>query len=47
MAQQNECHVRKRPQNLKYEKLVIHDDDDDDEPSTPIMNTIELKCKDR
>jgi hypothetical protein len=27
--------------------LVIHDDDDDDEPSTPIMNTIELKCKDR
>jgi hypothetical protein len=24
MAQQNEHHVRKRSQNLEYEKLVIH-----------------------
>jgi hypothetical protein len=46
MAQQKECHVCKRSQNLEYKKLVIHDDDHH-QPSTPIMNTIESKGKDR
>jgi hypothetical protein len=46
MAQCHECHVCKRSQNLDYEKLVIHVDDHH-QPSTPIMNTIELKGKER